>query len=200
MNRFVRILAYLAALLCKPQVRMKWNKIVNVFRTAWLEHFLYSIGTDTIVKTSCIVGHSSIQIGSRCIIGRRTILAVHTNSKKTLLKIGNDVELGDDNNISCISPLVISDGVLTGRKVMINDNLHGEITYEQLRIMPKDRQLISKGPITIGKNVWIGEMAIILGGVTIGEGAIIGAHAVVTKDVPAYSVVAGIPAKVIKLV
>ena len=83
---------------------------------------------------------------------------------------------------------------------MINDNLHGEITYEQLRIMPKDRQLISKGPITIGKNVWIGEMAIILGGVTIGEGAIIGAHAVVTKDVPAYSVVAGIPAKVIKLV
>lgn len=200
MYRILRFLAYFVSLFCKPHIRIKWNKIVNVFRTAWLQHFLYSIGKDSIIKTSYIVGHGNIQIGHRCIIGRRSILAVHASSKTPLLIIGDDVELGDDNNISCISPLVISDGVLTGRRVMINDNLHGEITHEQLQIMPKNRPLVSKGPITIGKNVWIGEMAIILGGVTIGEGAVIGAHAVVTKDVPAYSVVAGIPAKVIKLV
>ena len=58
--------------------------------------------------------------------------------------------------------------------------------------------MTSKGPVIIGDNVWIGDKATILGGVTIGESVIIAANSVVTKDVPPYSVVAGIPAKVIK--
>jgi maltose O-acetyltransferase len=53
-------------------------------------------------------------------------------------------------------------------------------------------------PITIGKNVWVGSGAIVLGGVTIGDDSVIGAGAVVTKDVPARSVAVGNPARVIK--
>lgn len=60
------------------------------------------------------------------------------------------------------------------------------------------RKLCSKGVITIGDNVWVGENAMILGGVTIGDGAIIAANAVVTKDVPCATIVAGIPAQIIK--
>ena len=56
----------------------------------------------------------------------------------------------------------------------------------------------NKGNIVIGNDVWIGYEAVILAGVTIGEGAIIGARAVVTKDVPPYTVVGGVPAKQIK--
>lgn len=56
----------------------------------------------------------------------------------------------------------------------------------------------NKGDIVIGNDVWIGYEATILSGITIGDGAIIGAKSVVTKDVPAYSVVGGIPAKEIK--
>ena len=56
----------------------------------------------------------------------------------------------------------------------------------------------NKGDIVIGNDVWIGFEAIILAGVKIGDGAIIGARAVVTKDVPPYSIVGGIPAKVIR--
>lgn len=56
----------------------------------------------------------------------------------------------------------------------------------------------NKGDIVIGNDVWIGYEAIILSGVTIGDGAIIGARAVVTKDVPPYTVVGGVPAKEIK--
>ena len=52
--------------------------------------------------------------------------------------------------------------------------------------------------LIINKNVWVGDKVSILSGVTIGEGSIVAANAVVTKDVPAYSVVAGNPAKVIK--
>ena len=56
----------------------------------------------------------------------------------------------------------------------------------------------NKGDIIIGNDVWIGFEAVILAGVTIGDGAIIGARAVVTKDVPPYTIVGGIPAKPIK--
>ncbi len=56
----------------------------------------------------------------------------------------------------------------------------------------------TKGDVVIGNDVWIGHAAIVLSGVTIGDGAVIGARAVVTKDVPPYGIVAGNPAKLIK--
>lgn len=56
----------------------------------------------------------------------------------------------------------------------------------------------NKGDIVIGNDVWIGYEAVILSGVTIGDGAIIGTRAVVTKDIPPYTVVGGVPAKFIK--
>lgn len=56
----------------------------------------------------------------------------------------------------------------------------------------------NKGDIVIGNDVWIGYEAVVLAGVTIGDGAIIGTHAVVTKDVPPYTIVGGVPAKPIK--
>ena len=65
-------------------------------------------------------------------------------------------------------------------------------------IAPKSRVLYSKGSITIGNKVWIGDKVTILSGVTIGEGAVIASNSVVTKDVPPFSIVGGIPAKVIR--
>lgn len=56
----------------------------------------------------------------------------------------------------------------------------------------------NKGDIIVGNDVWIGYEAVILSGVTIGDGAVIGARAVVTKDVPPYTIVGGVPAKPIK--
>lgn len=63
---------------------------------------------------------------------------------------------------------------------------------------PNQRPLYSKGAVHIGNNVWIGQNACIMPGVTIADGAIIAANSVVTHDIPAYSVAAGAPAKVIK--
>ena len=64
--------------------------------------------------------------------------------------------------------------------------------------MRADRAWDNKGDIVIGNDVWIGFEAVILAGVTVGDGAIVGARAVVTKDVPPYTVVGGVPAKPIR--
>jgi len=61
-----------------------------------------------------------------------------------------------------------------------------------------DKDIFSKGPITVGNDVWIGSHSIILSGVTIGNGAVIASNSVVNKDVPPYAIVAGSPAQVIK--
>ena len=112
--------------------------------------------------------------------------------------IGDSVSIGAFNHITCTNRIVIGDGVLTGKFVTVTDNSHGNTDYDSLHIKPNDRDVVSKGPVVIGNNVWIGDKATILPGVTIGDGAIIAANAVVTKDVPAYSVAAGNPARIIK--
>lgn len=114
------------------------------------------------------------------------------------IHIGKRAYVGEYSHITAINRISIGDNLLTGRWVTITDNGHGDSDYESLLIPPIDRQLCSKGGITIGNNVWIGDKATILAGVTIGDGAIIAANAVVTKDVPAYSIAAGNPAKIIK--
>ena len=92
----------------------------------------------------------------------------------------------------------IGDNLLTGNDVLISDNNHGQTVKDDLMIRPQDRPIHSKGEIIIGNNVWIGEKAVVLGNVKIGDGAIIAANSVVTHDVPAYSIAAGVPAKIIK--
>jgi acetyltransferase-like isoleucine patch superfamily enzyme len=91
--------------------------------------------------------------------------------------------------ITCASKITIGEGVTIARDVVIRD-YDGHIIEEAGYKIAK--------PITIGKHVWIGNRAMILKGVTIGDGAIVAAGAIVTTDVPAGAIVAGVPAKIVK--
>ena len=84
----------------------------------------------------------------------------------------------------------MGDGVLIGHQVVLATLNHD--------IAPAKRKNMFHAPIVIGNNVWIGAHATILAGVTLGENSVVAAGAVVTKDVPAGAVVAGVPAKIIK--
>ncbi len=115
-----------------------------------------------------------------------------------LLKIGSNCNFGAYNHITCTNKIEIGNNLLTGKWVTISDNNHGDTTEESLSMPPSKRKIVSKGPVVIEDNVWIGDKATILSGVRIGKGAVIAANAVVTKDVPAYSVAAGNPAQIIR--
>lgn len=114
------------------------------------------------------------------------------------VSIGKDVYLMRNCQISCANCIVIGDGCLFGDNAFITDNLHGTTNKDDLLQSPVVRMLFSKGPVHIGKNVWLGRNVCVMPGVKIGEGAVIGANAVVTKDIPAYSVAVGVPAVVVK--
>ena len=137
-----------------------------------------------------------------------TIKTVHSSNGDSYVQVMNpELTIGEDccfgamNHITCCNKVNIANRVLTGKWVTISDNNHGETDIESLKVQPIRRPIVSKGPISIGDDVWIGDKATILGGgVKIGKGAVIAANTVVTKDVPAYCVVAGNPGRVIRQV
>ena len=126
---------------------------------------------------------------------------IDTNSSKKTLTIGKNARIGDYVHINADFDVEIGDNVLMASKIFISDTNHGNYNGENQNspdTNPSLRDYFFK-PVRIGNNVWIGENAVILPGTTVGDGCIIGANAVLNgKDYPSYSIIAGIPAKVIK--
>lgn len=122
------------------------------------------------------------------------------------ITIGNNTYIGKSHIISS-SEIFISDDVIISWGVTIVDHDSHSIYWEYRKHDIKDWKLglkswnnINSKPIIISNKVWIGFGVTILKGVNIGEGSVIAANSVVTKDVPAYSIVAGNPAKIIKYI
>lgn len=116
------------------------------------------------------------------------------------LKIGDNVNVNSDVHIGCINKVVIGNNVLIASRVYITDHSHGDTSASIVLTPPQRRFLMSKGPVIIEDNVWIGEGVCILSNVTVGKNSVIGSNAVVTKSIPPNTVVAGIPARVIKTI
>jgi len=104
--------------------------------------------------------------------------------------MGKNVFINHDCTFLDIGGITIEDEVLIGPKVSLITEGHP--------LNPAERKALTVKPIVIKRNAWIGAGAIILPGVTVGENAVVAAGAVVNKDVPSNTVVAGIPAKKVK--
>lgn len=131
----------------------------------------------------------------KCVLGARSVIesyAVLNNAVGDLL-IGDDTRVGIGNTI--IGPVVIGNKVNIGQHVLISGMNHN---YEDVNLSIVD-QGIRVSQVCIADNVWIGANAVVLPGISIGQHAVIGAGSVVTKDVEPYTVVAGNPARIIKV-
>ena len=145
------------------------------------------VGKNVIVKRGSVLCHNST-LGDNCLIYRNVV-------------IGNNVKIGDYTSLN--DGTVIESGTVgkacsIGVDCIISPGIHtmnyfttSSLLYKKLFIQPENNT-------NIGDDVWIGSRAIIMRGVSIGTGAVVGSNAVVTKNVPPYAVVAGVPAKIIK--
>ena len=111
------------------------------------------------------------------------------------LLIGNRVHFGKMNRIGCDNKIVIEDDVLFAPHVHISDRNHG---FEDIHTPISKQKVISKGPVVIGAETWLGFGCQVMSGVEIGKHCVIAAGAVVVKDVPDYCVVGGNPARILK--
>lgn len=112
---------------------------------------------------------------------------------------GNDIVIGDHSglgvNCKVRGPLEIGSNVMMGPEVRIMTSKHNTSRTDIPMRLQGD---LPKQKVTIGDDVWIGARVIIMPGITIGSGSILGAGAVVTKNVPEFAVVGGVPAKILK--
>lgn len=189
------------------KIQYFYHNVINNHGNGKIIPFL---GTKFILdKTSKIEIDKELKLNDNAIIknGRTTILRMDKNSK---LKVNGDFSIYYGGDIICLenSRMELGSGfcnsdlkIRCGKEITIGNNV--AISHD-VTIMDTDSHRMDYGgyemckPIHIGNNVWIGTKATILKGVTIGDGSVIAAGAVVTKDVPSGCIVAGVPAKVIK--
>ncbi len=168
-------------------------KIVSVLNLIKFK-LIWSIGRKCIFEGSIYVHDPSanVEIGDNVRFGPMVRIGGCSGSK---IKIGNNVSINQGSYIISEESIVIGDDCRLGEYISIRDNDH---KYQNPSILIRKQGFMSKS-VVIGNDVWIGRGAVICKGVSIGDGAVIGANSVVTKDVEDMSVVAGIPAKVIKI-
>jgi acetyltransferase-like isoleucine patch superfamily enzyme len=144
---------------------------------------------------------SSITVGQDCLLYG----SISVENERARISIGNNVFIGN-STIFCVLGITIEDDVLISSDCLIQDsdnhNLSRKLRKKDCSDWKvkgtQDWSLVEKKEIKICAGAWIGAKAIILKGVTIGEGAIVGAGSVVTKDVAPYTIVGGNPAQFIK--
>lgn len=183
--------------------------------TYFLKNFYIRIYTKTKLQKASYIGKSVhavpklslknvkyMSFGDRCYFGPNCRIEAWDKyndvSYNPKIVFGKDVRINSTCHIGCINYIEIGDQCLFGSHVMIIDHSHGKNDVNELAIHPSLRNLYSKGDIVLGKRCWIGENAVILPGVHVGDETIIGANAVVTKSIPKRCVVAGNPARIVR--
>jgi acetyltransferase-like isoleucine patch superfamily enzyme len=183
---------------------MRIKSACDALYSEWAKGAFGSIGKDPrISRPLHLLGGEHIFIGDNFHAGHRLRIETYSEfSGQTFtprLTIGNHVSMNFDCHIGCVERVEIGNNVLFASRVFVTDHFHGTTdSRRMLEIPPSLRLLSTKGAVVIEDDVWLGEGVCVMPGVRIGRGAVIGANAVVTKNIPPYAVAAGIPAKIIK--
>lgn len=143
-----------------------------------------------------------IEIGPGAYVGRHAWINI--NRPGAQLRIGAGSVIGNDLTVTCGELVEVGQGVLMSARVALLDQLHDydEWLAPQLAGLPGSPHfswaMTEPRPVRVGAGTWLGIGVVVLPGVTIGEGCVVGANAVVTTDLPDYSVAVGVPARVLR--
>ena len=156
-------------------------------------------------RGSRVIGTRYITVGERFSVGRYAWIEAVAESGddklQPVISLGEGFNASERLHISAINRIEIGDNCLFGSGVYVSDHNHGSYKGEKHsdpNQPPVMRELISHGAVIIGSNVWLGDNVTIVGPVKIGNGVVVGANSVVTRNVPDYVLVGGIPAKILK--
>lgn len=150
------------------------------------------VNDNVVLGNNVRIFHPSLVNMYGCVIGDETQIG-------PFVEIQNDVTIGKRCKIQSHSFICegvdLADGVFVGHGVMFINDLHPRAVNEAGELIGRDEWTLAK--TLIGEGVSIGSNATILGGIRLGKFALVGAGAVVTKDVPDYAIVVGVPARVV---
>ena len=156
--------------------------------------YLTHCGADVVIKRTAefrLADAAILEVGDGCTIQDFSLFQLTLPTPKVF--IGNNTVIGRHNIITAKNLIRIGNDVLIGSYVQIIDHGHSFAKDELIR-----KQRAQVGEVIIGDDVWIGAGAKVLMNAHIGEGAVIGANAVVVADVPDYAIAVGVPARVVK--
>lgn len=202
-KKILRVILYPFYIVFSPKLFNCLTERKNQLYSLWKINQFQKVGSVYIQYPLQLHGGKYIKLGNKVGFDQRLRLEAFDNflGDKFFPKIviGDNVLIQKDCHIGAINSIIIGNNVLLASKVYISDHSHGDITKEALLLPPAQRKLYSKGQVIIEDNVWLGEGVVVLPNVTIGENSIVGANSVVTKSIPRNSVVAGNPAKIIRV-
>jgi acetyltransferase-like isoleucine patch superfamily enzyme len=142
------------------------------------------------------LSREGVRIGDRVSIGQYTII----EATGVISEIGNGVSIGADSGLGAYSFVGAAGGVRVGKNVIIGQRVsfHSENHNFERTDIPIKEQGVTRRGIAIDDDCWIGANVVLLDGSRVGKGCVIAAGAVVTGEIPPYSVAAGVPAKILR--
>jgi serine acetyltransferase len=201
LNKFLYIVIYIYHFVFRRYFFFLLSKFFNKIYSFYLSIDFNSIGEHSLFKYPCfLLNPKKIKIGKNFKSERGLRLEVFDILNKDIyIEIGDSVYINWNCHIGSSNYIYIGNNVLIGSNVFITDHFHGEINSDDIHLTPINRKNYSKGPVIISDNVWIGEFVSIMPNVSIGKNCIIGSNSVVTHSFSDNTVIAGNPAKIIKI-
>ncbi len=175
-----------------------WTRARWAVFTAFVRRGFSSFGSGSVIAPPCTIDSARwVRIGDGVVLGPYCkLLGLGRPARGDVrIVLGNRVSIQGFCTISAHELVIVDDAAMFARGVYISDHDHA---YEDPTKAVRDQGVKNVRPVRIGAGSWLGENVVICPGVTIGNGAVVAAHSVVRRDVPAYSLAAGAPARVIK--
>jgi len=181
-----------------PRLFKKVGKGLIIGRNVVIRHpDKIVIGDNVTIDDNCLLdargtGPEGLLLEDGVIVNRNCML----QAKSGPIRLGRRTSLGSNSVIVSLSGVDIGEAVLTAGGIYVSA---GGYNFDDYDTAVMDQGAYTKGPIRIGANSWLGTCSVVLDGISIGSGAVIGAGAVVTRDISDNSIAVGVPAKIVRM-